>query len=102
MRSANSMGDGAGLPNLDRYGCRTWVLHCRRRSWRRLRFVLIVIFCGSLDLATDVADEIGQASGGKPTNGIGFLPNCRLVAWDVVGELRDLHSYDAAKGCNHA
>lgn len=51
--------------------------------------MLIVIFCGSLDLATDVADEIGQASGGKPTNGIGFLPNCRLVAWDVVGELRD-------------
>jgi len=64
--------------------------------------MLIVIFCGSLDLATDVADEIGQASGGKPTNGIGFLLNCRLVAWDVVGELRDLHSYDAAKGCNHA
>jgi len=55
-----------------------------------------------LDLATDVADEIGQASGGKPTNGIGFLLNCRLVAWDVVGKLRDLHSYDAGKSRNDA
>jgi hypothetical protein len=64
--------------------------------------MLIIIFCCALNLAADIADEIGQVSGGKSTDGIGFLPNRCLVARDVVGKLRDLHSYDAAKGCNHA